>query len=149
MMRTKVKGFPIVSTDDRHILFGYIGRGELRHVLDKAKRTRGTSPDTPCSFYAEPTDHEREDASHLASGPSIGVDDEESTNVIETTASAEALNLSPWVNQVGRPNHRFAQDIDAYSRRHQLRYLLNYLWRLSCNYSNGWGRYHFPLINSS
>ncbi|KLO20320.1 Cl-channel protein [Schizopora paradoxa] len=99
MMRTKAKGFPIVSADDRHILFGYIGRGELRHVLDKAKRTRGTSPDTPCSFYVEPTDHEREDASHLASGPSIGVDDEESSNVIETTASAEALNLSPWVNQ--------------------------------------------------
>jgi len=99
MQRTDVKGFPIVSTDDRHVLLGYIGRGELRYVLDKARRTCGTSPDTPCSFYMEPTDHDRENAPHLSSGPSIGVDDEESTNVFETTASVDALNLSPWVNQ--------------------------------------------------
>lgn len=140
MLQSNVKGFPIVSTDDRHVLFGYIGRGELRYVLDKARRTRGTSPNTPCSFYAEPTGHDREDASHLASGPSIGVDDEESTNVIETTASADALNLSPWVNQVRLQLWLISpRNVYAGWRRHPSQYHLSCLWRSSCSYSNGWG----------
>jgi len=99
LQETKVKGFPVVSADDRRLLLGYIGRNELRYVLDKAKRTHGTSPETPCSFYSEPTDHDREDIAQLATGPSIGVDDVESTDVIQTTASADALELWPWVNQ--------------------------------------------------
>lgn len=32
---TAVKGYPIVSNDDRNILLGYIGRTELRYVLGK------------------------------------------------------------------------------------------------------------------
>ena len=104
MQQTNVKGFPIVSPDDRHILLGYIGRGELRHVLDKARRTRGTSPDTPCSFYAEATDHDREDIATLATGPAIGIDDEAFTRVMQESASPEVLELWPWVNQVGFQN---------------------------------------------
>ena len=67
---------------------------------DKAKRTRGTSSETPCSFYSEPTDHDREEIADLASGPAIAIDDEDSTSIIRETASAEILEVWPWVNQV-------------------------------------------------
>ena len=33
MEQTDVKGFPIVSADDKRVLLGYIGRGELRYVV--------------------------------------------------------------------------------------------------------------------
>ena len=33
LSQTDVKGFPIVTGDERHLLLGYIGRNELRYVL--------------------------------------------------------------------------------------------------------------------
>ena len=33
LQQTDVKGFPIVSADQRRVLLGYIGRAELRYVI--------------------------------------------------------------------------------------------------------------------
>ncbi|KAI5120350.1 hypothetical protein M0805_009425 [Coniferiporia weirii] len=99
LQQSNVKGFPIISADHRCLLLGYIGRSELRYVLDKARRTRGTAAGTPCSFYSEPTDHDREEIANLATGPAIAVDDEAFTSIIRETASSEILELWPWVNQ--------------------------------------------------
>ncbi|EJD02821.1 uncharacterized protein FOMMEDRAFT_107818 [Fomitiporia mediterranea MF3/22] len=97
--QTDVKGFPIVSADDRFHLLGYIGRNELRYILDRAKRSFGTTTDTPCSFYSMPTDHDREEIATLATGPAVASDDEMFSRVIGQRASAEKLELWPWVNQ--------------------------------------------------
>ena len=37
---TVVKGYPIVSNDDRNLLLGYVGRTELRYVLGECKPHR-------------------------------------------------------------------------------------------------------------
>lgn len=70
--------------------------------IDKARRTKGTTPDTPCSFYTEPSQHDREGIANLASGPAIAADDEESADIIHNTASRDILELWPWVNQESR-----------------------------------------------
>ncbi|KAI0798565.1 Cl-channel protein [Irpex lacteus] len=94
---TSVQGFPIVN--EANILMGYIGRTELRYILDKAKKVQGTRPDTLCSFAAE--EHERDEIefSGIATGPGVGVDDDLSMEMLETTASSDVLKLWPWVNQ--------------------------------------------------
>ncbi|KAH8119059.1 chloride channel [Phellopilus nigrolimitatus] len=99
LQQTDVKGFPITSADSRCLLLGYIGRNELRYILDRARRTHGTSADTPCSFYSMPTDHDREEIANLATGPAMAIDDETFTNIIREAASSETLELWPWVNQ--------------------------------------------------
>ncbi|GJE92775.1 Cl-channel protein [Phanerochaete sordida] len=96
---TAVQGYPIVSNDGRNILMGYIGRAELRYVLDKAKKTQGTAPDMPCSFASETDDHDEMEFSGIATGPGVGMDEDISMELIETTATHEVLKLWPWVNQ--------------------------------------------------
>jgi len=48
-----VQGFPIVSSDSQRALLGYIGRTELRYVLDKAREARQLGPETICEFLRE------------------------------------------------------------------------------------------------
>lgn len=70
-------------------------------ITDKAKRAHGTSPDTPCSFYSSPTNHDRhQDGLAVSSGPAIDVSGDLSANMLRQTATADVLELSPWVNQV-------------------------------------------------
>ncbi|GJJ71257.1 chloride channel 3/4/5 [Entomortierella parvispora] len=47
---TNYQGFPIVEDSTSRTLIGYIGRQELRYVIDKAKRTRQVSPMAHCFF---------------------------------------------------------------------------------------------------
>ncbi|KAF9195679.1 glycerol ethanol, ferric requiring protein [Haplosporangium sp. Z 11] len=47
---TNYQGFPIVEDSTSRTLIGYIGRSELRYVIDKAKRARNVSPMAHCFF---------------------------------------------------------------------------------------------------
>lgn len=47
---TNYQGFPIVEDSKSKTLIGYIGRSELRYVIDKAKKTRNVSPMAHCFF---------------------------------------------------------------------------------------------------
>ncbi|KAG8833649.1 glycerol ethanol, ferric requiring protein [Serendipita sp. 399] len=50
---TTVNGFPVVSPDGHRALLGYIGRTELRYVLDRAQESQHLEPDTLCEFLSE------------------------------------------------------------------------------------------------
>lgn len=81
-------------------LFTYAAHG-IDLITDKAKRTQNVSNDTVCSFSSEQQAiHESPVTDTFIAGPAIGLTDEESTNIIETTSSPEILKLWPWVNQV-------------------------------------------------
>ncbi|KAF9897664.1 glycerol ethanol, ferric requiring protein, partial [Lobosporangium transversale] len=47
---TNYQGFPVVEDSSSRVLIGYIGRSELRYVIDKAKRARNVSPLAHCFF---------------------------------------------------------------------------------------------------
>ncbi|KAK9456004.1 chloride channel [Dipodascopsis uninucleata] len=47
---TKYRGFPIVQDKHSMTLLGYIGRTELKYVLDRAKKNGAVSESTPCYF---------------------------------------------------------------------------------------------------
>ncbi|KAG0032126.1 glycerol ethanol, ferric requiring protein [Podila clonocystis] len=47
---TNFQGFPVVEDSSSRTLIGYIGRSELRYVIDKAKRARAVSPLAHCFF---------------------------------------------------------------------------------------------------
>ncbi|KAG0264356.1 glycerol ethanol, ferric requiring protein [Mortierella polycephala] len=47
---TSYQGFPVVEDSTSRTLIGYIGRSELRYVIDKAKRARNVSPMAHCFF---------------------------------------------------------------------------------------------------
>ncbi|KAG0374741.1 glycerol ethanol, ferric requiring protein [Mortierella sp. AD032] len=47
---TNYQGFPVVEDSTSRTLIGYIGRSELRYVIDKAKRARNVSPMAHCFF---------------------------------------------------------------------------------------------------
>ncbi len=59
------------------------------------------SLDTPCSFASESEDHDEVEFSGIATGPGVGMDEDISLELIETTASPDVFKLWPWVNQVG------------------------------------------------
>ncbi|TDL26017.1 hypothetical protein BD410DRAFT_716180 [Rickenella mellea] len=100
LRETDVKGFPVVSSDSQRFLLGYVGRAELRYVLDKAWRSRSISVDTPCLFSAV-GEGELADVSIVASQSEAmpGLVDDESTEILRSTASRDVMRLSPWVNQ--------------------------------------------------
>ena len=128
LRQSDVKGFPIVSNGQTRLLLGYIGRNELRFIIgisfffyaysdfgnleyiiplfypvifeDRAKRYYGATGSTRCSFYCDPTEHDREDIATLATGPAVGIEDEAFTRVMSESATPELLELWPWVNQV-------------------------------------------------
>lgn len=90
---------------------------------DKAKRTHGTSPDTPCSFHSPVTNHDRhENGFATSSGPAIDVADDVSANMLRQTATSDRLELSPWVNQVHDSFtdniHRIISNFVLFERRH-------------------------------
>lgn len=118
---TDVKGFPVVSADEVSILIGYIDRSELRYVLgmytafvaqllatdaatDKARRVQNISSTTPCSFASDQDDHIQiefqVDFPGMATGPAVGIDEDISMEILETTATPGVLKFWPWVNQV-------------------------------------------------
>lgn len=100
---TDVKGFPIIHDDSKSTLLGYIERSELRYVLDKARDVQALSQDTPCTFKSSAEDRSQVsslvDFPVIATGPAVGIDEDLSMEIIETTASAETLQLWPWVNK--------------------------------------------------
>ncbi|KAI0358600.1 Cl-channel protein [Trametes cingulata] len=96
---TAVKGFPIVSADGSRTLMGFIDRTELCYVLEQARKVQDVRPDTPVSLAADSEDHEDADFAGLAAGPAVGLDEDISLEIMETTASEDILKLWPWVNQ--------------------------------------------------
>ena len=103
--RTDIKGFPIVSVDATKILMGYIGRVELRYVLDNARKLRDISDDAVCCFLRDSEeDHGVTGLSDSASGPAIGIGGALARELITTTLSSDILKLWPWVNLVGHFN---------------------------------------------
>ncbi|KAJ3491253.1 hypothetical protein NLI96_g830 [Meripilus lineatus] len=94
-----VKGFPIISNDLKRTLLGYIEKNELRYVIDKAKRLQDITLNTLCSFAPSPVDHDDVEIPGVEPGPGVGIDEDVSTEIIDTTASADVLLLWPWVNQ--------------------------------------------------
>ncbi|KAH8806845.1 Cl-channel protein [Flagelloscypha sp. PMI_526] len=99
---TDVKGFPIVadgaSRDDEHsgskILVGYVGRTELRWVLDRARTTENVEEHTTtCRFSSDPD--RREDM----------VDDMQDGGLVDDLPRAilgseeNTIKIWPWVNQ--------------------------------------------------
>ncbi|CAG8771555.1 6209_t:CDS:2, partial [Dentiscutata heterogama] len=55
LLETNYQGFPVVQDKKNMMLLGYIGRVELKYVIDKAKRVRGTSNSAHCFFNPEDT----------------------------------------------------------------------------------------------
>ncbi|KAG1767420.1 chloride channel [Suillus occidentalis] len=96
---TNVKGFPIVDSESSQTLVGYMGRTELRYVLDKAQNVGDITPSTPCAFLREASDQEDFVLSDMTSGSALGVEEDLATELIETSASTDVLKLWPWVNQ--------------------------------------------------
>ncbi|EIN11552.1 voltage-gated chloride channel [Punctularia strigosozonata HHB-11173 SS5] len=96
---TDVRGFPIVCADGARVLLGYIDRADLRYVLDKSSRLRGTTSETRCSFIAHDDVPSTPDLPASSSGQAIGVEEEISAEILRNTATRDVLNLSPWVNQ--------------------------------------------------
>ncbi|KAH9839164.1 Cl-channel protein [Rhodofomes roseus] len=98
-----VKGFPVVSADGTNTLIGYIDRAELRYVLDKARRVQNISSATPCSFASDQDDHDQiefqVDFPGMPTGPALGIDEDISMEILETTATPGVLKFWPWVNQ--------------------------------------------------
>lgn len=73
------------------------------HASDRARRMRDVLPDTLCSFISN--EREQEQFSGMAAGPGIGIENDISTEVIQTAALDEEIKLWPWVNQVNAQNH--------------------------------------------
>ncbi|CDO69146.1 hypothetical protein BN946_scf185042.g48 [Trametes cinnabarina] len=97
---TDVKGFPVVSADGNRTLIGFIDRTEVQYVLENARKVQDVGAETAVSFAAHPDDHEDDDGlSGLAPGPAVGLDEEISLDIMESTASHGVLKLWPWVNQ--------------------------------------------------
>lgn len=90
---TSVKGFPVISDDENRTLMGYVGRTELRYVIDKARRIQELSEEILC-FFA-PDISTQDDNSWSA----IGTDDDVSMDVLHAQASPDGLKLWPWVNR--------------------------------------------------
>ncbi|KAI0047947.1 voltage-gated chloride channel [Auriscalpium vulgare] len=93
MDRTRVKGFPIVSDDESRTLLGYIGRYELRYVIEKARRMEELSPETVCAFIPDPAEQTGN------SWSAAGLDEDFANNILEATATPGVLKIWAWVNQ--------------------------------------------------
>ncbi|KAJ7497777.1 Cl-channel protein [Mycena latifolia] len=97
---TEYKGFPLVAADGSRVLGGYIGRTELLHVLERARKTQDIVPDTPCLFTADGGDGDLEDFDLARGGAlSVGFEEDFSATIFESTASGREIKFWPWVNQ--------------------------------------------------
>jgi len=99
LVDTKVQGYPIVSPGSARTLVGYIGRGELRYVIDKAQQMRRVSLQTPCSFAPGMNETGHFDDLGITSAPAVGLDEDSAADIIRDTASDHVLKFWPWVNQ--------------------------------------------------
>lgn len=72
----------------------------LKLFTDKARDYQDVQAGTPVSFAPDAEDEEEAEFSGMASGPAVGIDDELSLEIMETTATPDVLKLWPWVNQV-------------------------------------------------
>ncbi|KAH9929594.1 Cl-channel protein [Epithele typhae] len=97
--RTDVKGFPVVSADGKNTFLGFIDRTDLRYVFDKAKHAQKAHLSTPVSFETDHEDREEVEMAGVAAGPALGIDEDISMEIMETTATPDVLKLWPWVNQ--------------------------------------------------
>ncbi|KAJ7212919.1 Cl-channel protein [Mycena pura] len=95
---TEFKGFPLVSGDGARMLGGYIGRTELLYVLERSRKTQEITPDMLCSFKADEGDGDPEDFD-LGGALSVGVEEDFSDTIFESTTSGEQIKFWPWVNQ--------------------------------------------------
>ena len=57
-------------------------------------------PDTPVSFASDSEDQAEVEFSGVAAAPAVGIDEDISMEIMETTATPDVLKLWPWVNQV-------------------------------------------------
>ncbi|KAF8647110.1 hypothetical protein AX16_006942 [Volvariella volvacea WC 439] len=93
---TNVKGFPIIKSETERTLTGYIGRTELRYVLDRTLTTEEISPDTLCSFSCEGEDEEIA----LPSGNAgMSLAEAASSSFFDTDLSEDGLKFKSLVNQ--------------------------------------------------
>ena len=74
-------------------------------MADKARSIQDVRPDTPISFEADVEDLEDVDLAGVAAAPAVGIDEDISMEIMETTAAPDVLKLWPWVNQVCRASH--------------------------------------------
>ncbi|KAG5717997.1 putative chloride channel protein, partial [Termitomyces sp. T112] len=89
---THVKGFPIESADGLRHIIGYIGRTELRYVLDRAKKMPRVDDDTRCHFAPH-------DSEHSIHSVSFGIEEEAAgTSFFESALSEGGIRFWPWVN---------------------------------------------------
>jgi len=89
-----VKGFPIVSSEEKRSIVGYIGRTELRYVIDRARKNRNIQDDVRCLFAPrEPEVHER----HVSS---FGIEEEGAATAFFDSAWSDGLRFWPWVNPI-------------------------------------------------
>ncbi|KAG8958228.1 glycerol ethanol, ferric requiring protein [Tulasnella sp. 419] len=103
---TQVQGFPIVSPDSSRTLLGYIGRTELKYVIQKAKKTRLIRQDTLCTFAATapPDQYDQFDEDSHATTRLVdadlsgGIDEDDNVEMLATSSTSDVLNVSPWVN---------------------------------------------------
>lgn len=56
--------------------------------------------DTPCSFVPEESDRDEVEFAGVPTGTGVGMDEDISLEIIETTSTMDVLKLWPWVNQV-------------------------------------------------
>lgn len=96
LQETEVKGFPIVSSDGRNSLEGYLGRNELEYVIRKMRRNHDPVPETPCNFSIEAASRRNENIP--ATGTALGIDDD-CDNFIQSATSDTGINMWLWVNQ--------------------------------------------------
>lgn len=132
---TDAKGFPIVSSDEKRVLMGYIGRTELRYIIgelplwdsvsvalphavcrcvDKAKKAQSISRDTLCLFASGDGERDEVEFAGIATGSGIDLDDDISLEIIETTSTHDVLKLWPWVNQVSAPKSKWGEAYWSY-----------------------------------
>ncbi|RDB25505.1 hypothetical protein Hypma_007512 [Hypsizygus marmoreus] len=91
---TDVKGFPIISSDGLRNIVGYIGRTELRYVIDRARKLPDVGENTHCLFAPRDPDVDQDH------GASFGIAEEAApTGFIEMSLSEDGLRFWPWVNQ--------------------------------------------------
>jgi len=99
-----VNGFPIVTNDARQTLVGYIGRREVRYVIERARKGQGIRPDALCLFAGEDP-HADGDIPSLGTpglrsvGPMVAIEDELSEEVVESTSTHDVVKFWPWVQQ--------------------------------------------------
>lgn len=114
---TAVNGFPIVTNDARQALVGYIGRREVRYVIgtlsvtalerwwadgpvEMASKVQDIRPDTPFSFAGDEGVAGLNTPGFRSVGPIIGIEDELSAEVVESTSTGDVVKFWPWVQQV-------------------------------------------------